>query len=57
MIRDGKLAEPLTLITVAGNLKDVFMDVKEVANNSKLQIRNGYTLPSMFIKKMAISGK
>lgn len=57
MIKDGKLAEPLTLITVAGNLKDVFNDVKEVASNSKLNIRNGYTIPSMLIKKMAISGK
>lgn len=57
MIRDGKIAEPLTLITVAGNLKDVFMEVKEVASNSKLLVFSGFTTPSLYIKKLAVSGK
>ena len=57
MIRDGKKAEPLALITVAGNLINVFKDIKCVANNNKLVIFNQTSCPSILIKKMAISGK
>ena len=32
MIRDGKIAEPLSLITLAGNLVEVFNGIKEIAN-------------------------
>ena len=57
MIRDGKLAEPLALITIAGNLLEVFNDIKEVANNSKLVIRTSTTCPSIYVKKMSVTGK
>lgn len=56
MIRDGKIAEPLSLITVAGNLLDLFLSVRDVANNSELQL-SGITAPSLLIKSLAISGK
>lgn len=56
MIRDGKLAEPVNLITVAGNLIDMFKNVKDVANNSELQLSSTIT-PSILISKLAISGK
>ena len=57
MIRDGKLAEPLSLITVAGNLVDVFMNIKDIANNSEFKLSGGVTTPSISIKKLSISGK
>lgn len=57
MIRDGKIAEPLSLITLAGNLVDVFNGIKEIANNSKLDLRTQITIPSIRIKKLAVSGK
>ena len=57
MIRDGKRAEPLALITLAGNLVDLFMNVKDVANNSELDLGSGVTSPSIRIKKLAVSGK
>lgn len=57
MIRDGKIAEPLALITVADNLINVFNNIKCVANNSKLVLNNQMSCPSILIKKMAISGK
>ena len=57
MIRDGKKAEPLALITVADNLLNVFNNIKCVANNNKLVIFNQMSCPSIYIKKMAISGK
>jgi PmbA protein len=56
MIENGKRGVPLTLITVAGNLMDLFMNVKEVANDNKL-LPNGYDIPSLWIKKLTISGK
>ena len=56
MIRDGKIAEPLSLITVAGNLLDLFMGVREVGNNPELQL-SGISAPSLLIKSLAVSGK
>ena len=57
MIRNGKRAEPLALITVAGNLINVFNNIKCVANNNKLVIGNQMSCPSVYVGKMAISGK
>lgn len=57
MIRDGKLAEPLSLITVADNILNVFMNVKDIGSNSKLVISTSTTCPSILIKKMSITGK
>ena len=56
MIENGKKSTPLTLITVAGNLVDVFMNVKEVANDNELLL-SSYNVPSVFIKSLAVSGK
>lgn len=57
MIKDGKKGEPLALITVADNLINVFKNIKAVANNSKLVIFNQTTCPSIYVGKLAISGK
>ena len=57
MIKDGKKAEPLALITVAGNLINVFNDIKCIANNNKLVISNQMSCPSILVGEMAISGK
>ena len=57
MIRDGKLAEPLSLITVAGNLVDVFMGIKDIANNSEFLVESGATTPSILVKKLTVTGK
>ena len=57
MIRDGKKAEPLALITVAGNLLNVFRNIKCVANNNKLVISNQMSCPSIYVGKLPISGK
>jgi len=56
MIEDGKQSTPLTLITVAGNLVELFMNVKEVASDRDL-LPSGYDVPSIYIKKLAIAGK
>ena len=56
MIRDGKLAEPVTLITAAGNIFDVFNSITAVGNDVEQQM-NSYQVPSILIKKISISGK
>ena len=57
MIRDGKKAEPLALITVAGNLLNVFNNIKCIANNNKLVIFNQMSAPSILVGKLPISRK
>lgn len=55
MIRDGKFAEPVNLVTIAGNLQKLFLEVKAVANDSELQL-SSYTTSSVLVKKLAVSG-
>lgn len=57
MIRDGKIAEPLSLITLAGNLQDIFNNIKDIANNSTFLITCKSNCPSISFKKMAVSGE
>lgn len=56
LIKNGKLAEPLSLITVADNLLNLFNNIKEIGNNIELVNQYEMECPSMLIKKMAISG-
>ena len=56
MIKEGKLQEPVSLITVAGNLFTLFNDVKEVGSNVELKT-NSYSVPSLYIKELQVSGK
>ncbi|MGI6713817.1 MAG: TldD/PmbA family protein [Bacilli bacterium] len=53
-IRNGKLAEPIAHITVAGNLLDVFKDVVAVGNNLELQLSSTST-PSILIKGLMVA--
>ncbi len=56
MIRNGKIAEPINLITIAGNLLSIMHDIKEVANNSETQL-SSITCPSVLIRSIAVAGK
>lgn len=54
LIENGKRSSPVCLITIAGNLFDIFKDVKEVGSNLT---RLGETsAPSLYIKKISVSG-
>jgi len=57
MIENGKITKPLSLITTAGNLVDVFNNIKGLSNDSKFVIQTATTTPSVYIKKLSISGK
>ena len=56
MIENGKKGRPLDLITVAGNLLDIFNDVLEVGNDVTIS-PSGVAAESLLIKKIAVSGE
>ena len=56
MIENGKKGKPLDLITVGGNLLDIFKDVLEVGNDVTIS-PSGVSAESILIKKIAVSGK
>ena len=47
---------PVNLITIAGNLFELFKDIDEVGNDLTLSY-SGILTPSVSVKKLAISGK
>lgn len=53
MIRNGKIAEAITLIILSGKFQDVFNNVILVGNDSKYR---GCFCPSIYVKNMNISG-
>ena len=56
LIKNGKKDRPLDVITVSGNLMEVFADVLEVGSDSKV-FPQGASCPSLLIKKIVVSGK
>lgn len=55
-IENGKITTPVNLITIAGNLFELFKDIDEVGNDMHLSY-SGILTPSVSVKKLAISGK
>ena len=56
MIENGKKGKPLDLITVSGNLLEIFQDVLEVGNDTYVS-PSGVSAQSLLIKKIVVSGK
>ena len=56
LIKNGKLDRGLDIITVSGNLVDLFNDIEEVGSDSKLLL-GGTTSASVLVKKIGVSGK
>ena len=54
-IENGKLGKGLDIITINGNLVDLFNDIQLVGNDLKESI--GSKVPSVVIKKIGVSGK
>lgn len=54
-IENGELAYPVSEITVAGNLKQMLLDLREAASN--LEFRRSIAAPSILIGEMTISGR
>ena len=55
-IENGKKTHGLDIITVSGNLVELFNSITEVGNDSK-QFITGIECPSVIVKKIAVSGK
>jgi PmbA protein len=53
MIRNGALAEPVSEITIAGNLKEMFL---HMAAADDLQFRRGTDAPTIRIDGMTLAG-
>jgi len=53
MIRDGKLAEPVAEITIAGNLREMFMHLTP-AND--LEFKRGTNAPTLRVEGMTMAG-
>lgn len=56
LIKNGKRDRALDVITVSGNLMDVFKDVVEVGSDVRV-FPSGVSCPSLLIKKIVVSGK
>lgn len=54
VIKDGKLSTPLSMMTVNGNLFDIFKNVKAISKNVEY-IKNGFISPCINVNKIAIS--
>jgi len=53
-IENGELAYPVAEITIAGNLKDMFLSMTPA---SDLQFRNAANAPTMLVEGMTVGGK
>ena len=56
LIKNGKKDRGLDVVTVSGNLMDVFADVLEVGSDAKV-FPQGASCPSLLIKRIVVSGK
>jgi PmbA protein len=54
-IENGQLAYPVSEITIAGNLKQMLMDVEQIG--SDLEFRSSIAAPTLLIREMTISGQ
>lgn len=54
-IENGELAYPVSEITVAGNLKQMLLDMEQPASN--LEFRGPIASPSILIREMTVSGQ
>ncbi len=54
-IENGKLAYPVSEVTIAGNLKQMFQDIEAVG--SDLDLRSAVVAPTIKIRQMIVAGK
>jgi PmbA protein len=54
-IRNGELAYPVSEVTIAGNLKDMLMNVEMIA--SDLEFRGSTAAPTLLIREMTVGGR
>lgn len=56
LIENGKKGRALDIITISGNLVDLFNDIVEVGGDSKV-LTSAVSTPSVIVKKLQVGGK
>ena len=56
LIKDGKVDRGLDVITVSGNLVQLFNDIIEIGSDVKTLL-GGTMVPSVIVKNIAVGGK
>ena len=56
LVKDGKVDHPLDIITVSGNLVNLFNSITYVGNDSK-EFISASNCPSVLVSKLVVSGK
>ena len=56
LIKDGKLANGLDIITISGNLVDLFKSITDVGSDLT-QFISAISCPSVIVKKLTVAGK
>lgn len=56
LIKNGKKDHPLDIITVSGNLVDLFNSIESIGNDSRM-FTSAISCPSVVVKKINVSGK
>ena len=56
VVEDGKKGRGLDMVTISGNLKNLFMNIVELGNDVKI-FPNAVSCPSVYIKKLSVTGK
>jgi len=56
MIENGKVTRSLDMITISGNLMDLFKSITDVGNDVEV-FASHVSCPSVIVKKLAVSGK
>ncbi len=56
LIENGAIVKPVNLITIAGNLFDLFENIVDVANDSTITY-SGIETPSVYVRNLVVSGK
>jgi PmbA protein len=54
-IRDGELAFPVSEVTIAGNLKNMLMELESLG--SDLEFRGSTAAPTLLIPEMTVGGR
>jgi PmbA protein len=54
-VQGGEIQYPVEEITIAGNLKDMFMQISEVGND--IDVRGGIRTGSILVANMMVAGK
>jgi PmbA protein len=54
-VQGGEIQYPVEEITIAGNLKDMFMQISEVGND--IDVRGGIRAGSILLANMMVAGK